>query len=83
LKQDTPFVGVKPVEDVFNEGEHEGHRLTEAMVTHKGSEGFRAGGGVLVEELHRDDWHISGNAVRGVRSRWQARLTLRSDVHLD
>jgi len=65
-----PFVNVKLVEGVFStEEKHElAKALTEVMVRFEGSEAFREVVWVLIEELHRDGWHIGGRPFEGPRS---------------
>ena len=62
-----PFVNVKLVEGVFTtEQKHEmAAALTDVMVKFEGSEAFREVVWVLIEELHRDGWHIGGQAFAG------------------
>ena len=40
-------------------------RLTDVMVAFEGSEAFREVVWVLIEELHRDGWHIGGQPFFG------------------
>jgi 4-oxalocrotonate tautomerase len=42
-----------------------GARLTDVMVAFEGSEAFREVVCVLIEELHRDGWHIGGQPFFG------------------
>jgi 4-oxalocrotonate tautomerase len=62
-----PLVNVKLVEGVFTEKQkHEmAAKLTDVMVAFEGSEAFREVVWVLIEELHRDGWHIGGQPFFG------------------
>ena len=62
-----PFVNVKLVEGVFStEQKHAmAADLTDVMVKYEGSEAFREVVWVLIEELHRDGWHIGGQPFAG------------------
>jgi 4-oxalocrotonate tautomerase len=55
-----PLVNVKLAEGEYTETQkHDmAARLTDVMVAFEGSEAFRE---VLIEELHRDGWHIGGS----------------------
>jgi 4-oxalocrotonate tautomerase len=65
-----PFVNVKLVEGVFSTDEKHAlaKALTEVMVRFEGSEAFREVVWVLIEELHRDGWHIGGRPFEGPAS---------------
>jgi len=65
-----PFVNVKLVEGVFSTEEKHAlaKALTEVMVRFEGSEAFREVVWVLIEELHRDGWHIGGRPFEGPAS---------------
>jgi 4-oxalocrotonate tautomerase len=65
-----PFVNVKLVEGVFSTDEKHAlaKALTEVMVRFEGSEAFRELVWVLIEELHRDGWHIGGRPFEGPAS---------------
>jgi 4-oxalocrotonate tautomerase len=65
-----PFVNIKLVEGVFSEEQkHEmAAAITEVMVRFEGSEAFREVVWVLIEELHRDGWHIGGRPFEGPAS---------------
>ncbi|WP_369226236.1 4-oxalocrotonate tautomerase family protein [Streptomyces sp. R39] len=65
-----PFVNVKLVEGVFSEDEKHAmaKALSDVMVQFEGSEAFREVVWVLIEELHRDGWHIGGRPFRGPAS---------------
>jgi 4-oxalocrotonate tautomerase len=65
-----PFVNIKLVEGVFSEEQkHEmAAAITEVMVRFEGSEAFRELVRVLIEELHRDGWHIGGRPFEGPAS---------------
>jgi 4-oxalocrotonate tautomerase len=62
-----PLVNVKLAEGVFTEKQkHDmAARLTDVMVVFEGSEAFREVVWVLIEELHRDGWHIGGQPFFG------------------
>ncbi len=62
-----PFVNVKLVEGVFSsEQKHQmAAALTDVMVKFEGSEAFREVVWVLIEELHKDGWHIGGAPFAG------------------
>ena len=62
-----PLVNVKLAEGVYTEKQkHEmAARLTDVMVAFEGSEAFREVVWVLIEELHRDGWHIGGQPFFG------------------
>ncbi len=62
-----PLVRVTLAEGVFTEKQkHDlAARLTDVMVAFEGSEAFREVVWVLVEELHRDGWHIGGQPFFG------------------
>jgi 4-oxalocrotonate tautomerase len=62
-----PLVNVKLAEGVFTEKQkHDmAARLTDVMVDFEGSEAFREVVWVLIEELHRDGWHIGGQPFFG------------------
>src|ERR1700741_941283 len=57
-----PFVNIKLVEGVFTtEQKHEmAAAISDVMVRFEGSEAFREVVWVLLEELHKDGWHIGG-----------------------
>ena len=65
-----PFVNIKLVEGVFSEEpKHEmAAAIKEVMVRFEGSEAFREVVWVLIEELHRDGWHIGGRPFEGPAS---------------
>ena len=62
-----PFVNIKLVEGVFTtEQKHEmAAAITDVMTRFEGSEAFREVVWVLIEELHRDGWHIGGQPFSG------------------
>jgi len=62
-----PLVTVTLVEGVFTEKQkHDmAARLTDVMIAFEGSEAFREVVWVLIEELHRDGWHIGGQPFFG------------------
>jgi 4-oxalocrotonate tautomerase len=62
-----PFVNIKLVEGVFTtEQKHQmAAAITDVMVKFEGSEAFREVVWVLIEELHRDGWHIGGQPFAG------------------
>lgn len=41
------------------------NKLTDVMLEFEGSEAFREVVWVLIEELHKDDWHIGGQPFAG------------------
>jgi 4-oxalocrotonate tautomerase len=61
------LVHVTLVEGAFTEKQkHDlAARLTDVMVAFEGSEAFREVIWVLIEELHRDGWHIGGQPYFG------------------
>jgi len=65
-----PFVNIKLVEGVFTtQQKHEmAAAISDVMVRFEGSEAFREVVWVLIEELHKDGWHIGG------RPSWPASL---------
>jgi 4-oxalocrotonate tautomerase len=65
-----PFVNIKLVEGVFTtEQKHEmAAAITDVMVRFEGSEAFREVVWVLIEELHKDGWHIGGRPFAGPAS---------------
>jgi 4-oxalocrotonate tautomerase len=62
-----PLVTVKLAEGVYTEKQkHDmAARLTDVMAAFEGSEAFREVVWVLIEELHRDGWHIGGQPFFG------------------
>jgi 4-oxalocrotonate tautomerase len=62
-----PLVTVTLVEGAFTEKQkHDlAARLTDVMVAFEGSEAFREVVWVLIEERHRDGWHIGGQPFFG------------------
>jgi 4-oxalocrotonate tautomerase len=62
-----PLVRVTLGEGAFTEKQkHDlAARLTDVMVAFEGSEAFREVVWVVVEELHRDAWHIGGQPYFG------------------
>jgi 4-oxalocrotonate tautomerase len=62
-----PLVSIKVVEGVFTEKQkHDlAAKITDVMVAFEGSEAFREVVWVLIEELHRDSWHIGGQPFFG------------------
>src|ERR1022692_375517 len=62
-----PMVTIKVVEGVFTEKQKHGlaAKITDVMVAFEGSEAFREVVWVLIEELHRDGWHIGGQPFFG------------------
>jgi 4-oxalocrotonate tautomerase len=62
-----PLVTVTLVEGAFTEKQkHDlAARLTDVIVAFEGSEAFREVVWVLIEELHRDGWHIGGQPFFG------------------
>jgi 4-oxalocrotonate tautomerase len=62
-----PLVTVKLVAGAYTEKQkHDlAARITDAMVAFEGSEAFREVVWVLIEELHRDGWHIGGQPFFG------------------
>ncbi len=62
-----PLVRVTLVEGAFTEKQkHDmAARLTDVMVASEGSEAFREVIWVVIEELHRDCWHIGGQPFFG------------------
>jgi 4-oxalocrotonate tautomerase len=65
-----PFVNIKLVEGVFTtEQKHEmAKAISDVMVRFEGSEAFREVVWVLIEELHKDGWHIGGRPFAGPAS---------------
>jgi 4-oxalocrotonate tautomerase len=65
-----PFVNIKLVEGVFTTGQkHEmAAAISDVMVRFEGSEAFREVVWVLIEELHKDGWHIGGRPFAGPAS---------------
>src|SRR5580692_4053090 len=65
-----PFVNIKLVEGVFTtEQKHEmAAAISNVMVRFEGSEAFREVVWVLIEELHKDGWHIGGRPFAGPAS---------------
>jgi 4-oxalocrotonate tautomerase len=63
----VPLVRVTLAEGAFTEKQkHDmAARLTDVMVAFEGSEAFREVIWVLIEELHRDGWHIGGQPFFG------------------
>jgi 4-oxalocrotonate tautomerase len=64
------LVHVTLVEGTFTEKQkHDlAARLTDVMVAFEGSEAFREVVWVVIEELHRDAWHIGGQPFFGPTS---------------
>jgi 4-oxalocrotonate tautomerase len=62
-----PLVSIKVAEGVFTEKQkHDlAAKITDVMVAFEGSEAFREVVWVLIEELHRDSWHIGGQPFFG------------------
>jgi 4-oxalocrotonate tautomerase len=62
-----PLVNVELAEGVYTEKQkHDmAARLTDVMVAFEGSEVFREVVWVLIEELHRDGWHVGGKPFFG------------------
>lgn len=62
-----PLVRVTLAEGAFTEKQkhHMAARLTDVMVAFEGSEAFREVIWVVIEELHRDGWHIGGQPFFG------------------
>lgn len=62
-----PLVTVKLAAGAFTEKQKHGlaARLTDVMVDFEGSEAFREVIWVLIEEVHRDGWHIGGQPFFG------------------
>jgi 4-oxalocrotonate tautomerase len=62
-----PLVNVKLAEGVYTDKQkHDmAARLTDVMVAFEGSETFREVVWVLIEELHRNGWHIGGQPSFG------------------
>jgi len=65
-----PFVNIKLVEGVFTtEQKHAmAAAISDVMVKFEGSEAFREVVWVLIEELHKDGWHIGGRPFAGPAS---------------
>ena len=65
-----PFVNIKLIEGVFTtEQKHQmAAAITDVMVKFEGSEAFREVVWVLIEELHKDGWHIGGQPFAGPRT---------------
>jgi len=65
-----PFVNIKLVEGVFTtEQKHQmAAAISDVMVKFEGSEAFREVVWVLIEELHKDGWHIGGRPFAGPTS---------------
>jgi 4-oxalocrotonate tautomerase len=65
-----PFVNIKLVEGVFStEQKHAmAEAISDVMVKFEGSEAFREVVWVLIEELHKDGWHIGGRPFMGPAS---------------
>jgi 4-oxalocrotonate tautomerase len=63
----VPLVNVKLAEGVYTDKQkHDmAARLTDVMVAFEGSETFREVVWVLIEELHRNGWHIGGQPSFG------------------
>jgi 4-oxalocrotonate tautomerase len=62
-----PFVNIKLIDGVFSaEQKHAmAAAITDVMVKFEGSEAFREVVWVLIEELHKDGWHIGGKPFVG------------------
>jgi 4-oxalocrotonate tautomerase len=62
-----PLVRVTLVEGVFTEEQKHAMaaKLSDVMVELEGSEAFREVVWVLIEELHKDGWHIGGQPFTG------------------
>ena len=62
-----PLVRVTLVEGVFTEEQKHAMaaKLSDVMVELEGSEAFREVVWVLIEELHKDGWHIGGKPFTG------------------
>jgi len=62
-----PFVNIKLIEGVFTtEQKHQmAAAISDVMVKFEGSEAFREVVWVLIEELHKDGWHIGGQPFAG------------------
>jgi 4-oxalocrotonate tautomerase len=62
-----PLVTVKLASGAFTEKQkHDlAARLTDVMIDFEGSEAFREVTSVLIEEVHRDGWHIGGQPFFG------------------
>jgi len=65
-----PFVNIKLIDGVFTtEQKHAmAEAITDVMVKFEGSEAFREVVWVLIEELHKDGWHIGGRPFMGPAS---------------
>jgi 4-oxalocrotonate tautomerase len=65
-----PFVNIKLIDGVFtSEQKHAmAAAITDVMVKFEGSEAFRPVVWVLIEELHKDGWHIAGEPFMGPKS---------------
>ena len=62
-----PLVRVTLVEGVFTEEQKHAMaaKLSDVMVEFEGSEAFREVVWVLIDELHRDGWHMGGKPFAG------------------
>jgi len=84
-----PFVNIKLIEGVFTtEQKHQlAEAITDVMVKFEGSEAFREVVWVLIEELHKDGWHIGGrpfagpSTLKGVLSRSKEALEAIGDTN--
>jgi len=77
-----PFVNIKLVEGVFTtQQKHEmAAAISDVMVRFEGSEAFREVVWVLIEELHRDGWHIGGRPFLGPASLMETLRNSKSTV---
>ena len=77
-----PFVNIKLVEGVFTtQQKHEmAAAISDVMVRFEGSEAFREVVWVLIEELHKDRWHIGGRPFLGPASLMETLKNSKSTV---
>jgi 4-oxalocrotonate tautomerase len=77
-----PFVNIKLVEGVFTtQQKHEmAAAISDVMVRFEGSEAFREVVWVLIEELHKDGWHIGGRPFLGPASLMETLKNSKSTV---
>jgi len=66
----VPFENIKLVEGVFTTDQKHAmaSAISDVMVRFEGSEAFREVVWVLIEELHKDGWHIGGRPFAGPTS---------------
>lgn len=67
MEKTMPLVRVTLVEGVFTEEQKHAMaaKLSDVMVEFEGSEAFREVVWVLIDELHKDGWHMGGKPFAG------------------